>query len=187
MKWHKFTGVICINGHELQTEFSTMIHQSGYFYARSEAQSGVSQIQIFVRPFTTHMLTQHPIEADNPLVYELRGNRIGHLRSGSDNADGAWRTWDLNKVIVNAAWFADGVNVKFEIGTDSGAWTSLGAIDKTTSGTLAPFDYWFEMFAPISNLQEFLRGEHEEWIDQEDRIKKFVDSLHNFGLKPYAG
>lgn len=186
MKRHTLAGVICIDGQELQSEFSTMIHQSGYFYARSEAQSGISQNQIHIRPFTSQMLVWHPSEPENALFYELRGNRIGHVRFGSDNADGAWRTWNLSRALINATRFTDGVSIKFEIGTDSGAWTSEGAINKNTIGTLAPVDYWFEVFVPINILQEFLRGEHEEWIDPDNLLKKFVDSLRKSGLKTYA-
>lgn len=193
MKRHTLAGVICIDGQELQSEFSTMIHQSGYFYARSEAQSGISQIQIHIRPFTsqmliwnTFMLVWHPIEPENPSTYELRGNRIGHVRFGRDNADGAWRTWNLNKALINATRFTDGVSIKFEIVTDSGAWTSEGSIDKNTIGTLAPVEYWFEVFVPIDILQEFLRGEREEWKDPDNLFKGFVDSLPKSGLKTYA-
>jgi hypothetical protein len=185
MKLHSLTGIIYINGQELQSEFSTMIHQSGYFYARSEAKLGISQIQIHVRPFTAHMLIQHPIEPETSLVYELQGNRIGHVRFGSDNADGAWRTWDLSKAFINVTRFTNGLSIRFEICTIRGAWTSEGSIDKNTIGTVAPVDYWFELFVPKNTLEEFLRGEHEEWINPNDLHKKFVDLLSSSGLKTY--
>jgi hypothetical protein len=130
------------------------------------------------------MLTRHPIEPDSPLIYELRGNHIGHVRFGSDNADGAWRTWDLNKALITASRFTDGVSIKFEISTDRGAWTASGAVDKKTIGTLAAVNYWFEVFVPINSLREFLRGEHEDWINPDDFLEKFIDSLHKSLVQP---
>lgn len=186
MKSHKVSGIICIDGQVLKTEFSTMIHKSGYFYARSEAKDGISQIQINVRPFTANMLMRQPIELDSPLIYELRGSNIGHLRFGSDNPDGAWRTWDLSKAIIKATQFANGIILRFEIGTNLGAWTLEGVIDNNTIATVTPVDYWFELFVPIDVLHDFLRSEQEEWFNPDDFLKKYINSLRDSGLKAYT-
>jgi len=185
MVYQKLTGTVCVKEREFQSEFSTMIHHSGYFYARSVGQVGIEQIQIFVSPFTSNMLTRPLNEANAPLVYELQGNHIGNVRFGSDNKEGEWRTWDLRKVVICVKRFSNGMSIRFEIGTERGACTFQGSIDESTIGKLLPVDYWFMVFVPIDILQEFLRGESEKWIEPDSLNAKFIESLTTAGLKPY--
>lgn len=179
MNWHKLSGSIRVGNQEIITTLSTMIHKSGYFYARSEAQNGISQIKIFVYPFTPQMVTRESIVPGVPTIYELGGTDIGHVRCGSDNADGAWRTWSLRSVTIAVVHYRNGANIKFKVLCNRGAWTSMGSVDPTTEGTVEPFDYEFEVFAEIEDLATFLVTEHEDWIEPTAFIKKFIERLKN--------
>jgi len=188
MSDHKLTGTICVNEQEFQFEFATKIHQSGYIDAYSKKQGAIDQIQVYLWPFTTHMLMRALVEPKaSPIVYELQGNRIGTMWYGSGNKEGVCSIWHLIKARISVSYFSNGMSIRFEIGTDRGASTYQGSRDETTIGTLAPADYWFMVFVPIDILQEFLRGEPEsKFVDQDSRIKKFVESLHTAGLEPHS-
>ncbi|MFZ3194396.1 MAG: hypothetical protein WA154_14485 [Moraxellaceae bacterium] len=158
----KLTGTVCIEDRELQSEFSVKIYPSGYFYARSESQRDIEQIQLFVRPFTANMLMQPSSKTSDPVIYELKGNHIGHVRFGSDNKEGEWRVWNLEKVIICIEHFADGIAIKFEVSTDHGAYTFQGNIDESTAGTVSPVNYWFKVFLPTDILEKILCGDAEK-------------------------
>ena len=78
---------------------------------------------------------------------------------------------------MDAAWFADGLSLQFELITERGAWTSRGATNPAALGTLAPQAHGFTLWVPLATLPLFLRGEQEDWVDPELRIKKFCEAL----------
>ena len=164
MVGQKLTGTICIEDRELQSEFSVIIQKSGYFYARSESQNGVEQIQLRLHPFTTNMLMQPPSKTSNPVVYELtrEGDGIGHVRFGSDNKEGEWRVWNLKKVIIYIEHFADGLGIRFEVNTEHGAYTYQGGVDEATVGTISPVNYWFRVFISTDIFEKFLSEDAEK-------------------------
>ena len=177
MQRHTLTGVLSLEGRKIPSDFTAMIHRAGYLYARSPGHPGVAPIQVHIQPFTAHQLLGNHGDPFGPLHCELRGNQVGHVRFGADNPDGEWRTWDLTQVVVDAAWFADGLSLQLELTTERGAWTSRGATNPATLGTLAPLACGFTLFVPLATLPVFLRGEQEDWVDPELRIRKFCEAL----------
>lgn len=183
MKRHSLSGSIQMHGEVYQTVFSTYMHKSGYLYARSEAQKGLQQIQIYLHPFPQALVVQYPAVLDVDRKFDFSGDDLGFVRLGSDNAEGVWSVWKLRLVRMCLRWRASGLILEFEVDTGRGSWTEKGAVEPAGEGRLDPISYAFKMLVPAKELKDFLRGQQYSELDTDRGVDQFLDSLVRAGLQ----
>lgn len=177
MKSEIYSGDLIFDGKNTPTDFSVHMHRGGYLYAKSEPKLGIEPVAMFIYPFSRSMLMRYPIRVNIDISYQISGDDVGHVRKGRDNADGCWKIWSLMCVSICLRWSKEGLRLGFEVKSDRGSWTSVGAIDPDTIGKLEPFNYGFNFFVPRGKLKNFLRGEQEEWIDLDVYVDKYIGQL----------
>ena len=177
MKTHNFTGTIIIKNKSFHVGLKTSIEPHNCLYIGIDSQPGLSQLTIFIKPFTPQMLEKYGYKLKDGVDYQFTGNNIGFISSGGGGPEGVWDNWDINKVCMEFRYFRDGVYLIFRADTERGCSTWLGSLDPKTIDKHHPLKLSINFFVPTERLVEFLNTE-ETKISQSEKNIKFVEQLN---------
>jgi hypothetical protein len=185
MKTYEFTGTLKVREKSFHVNLKTSIEPQNYLYIGIDRQPGLSQLTIFIKPFTPQMLEKYGYKLEDGVDYQFSGNHIGFISCGGGGPEGVWDNWHINKVCMEFRYFRDGVSLTFRGDTERGCSTWLGSLDQETIGKHEPLNFSINFLVPVEKLVEFLNPE-ETKISQSEKNIKFVEQLKKSELPNYG-